>query len=144
MRETPEIARFLTAILGERLISIGGIRQVGKYRLAGELGQGRMSLVFEAVHPTLDRPVAIKMLSHEIVYQPHFARRFRHEARAIAQLRHPNIVEVYDTEEAYATFLIVMERVAGTVLDRAIERAGRLSFDDCRERAQGISGIVVR
>ena len=133
MQERPDIARFLTAILGERLISIGGIRQVGKYRLAGELGTGRMSLVFEAMHPTLDRPVAIKMLSHELIYQPHFAERFRHEARAIAQLRHPNIVEVYDTEEAYATFFIVMERVPGTVLDKAIEKAGRLSFETSRE-----------
>ncbi|MBZ0113974.1 MAG: protein kinase [Thermoanaerobaculia bacterium] len=133
MSDLPEIARFLTAILGERLISIGGIQQVGKYRLAGELGRGKMSLVFEAVHPTLNRPVAIKMLSHELVYQPHFAERFRHEARTIAQLRHPNIVEVYDTEEAYATFFIVMERVAGIVLDEAIRRAGRLPPETARD-----------
>ncbi len=132
-QERPEISRILTAILGERLISMGGIRRVGKYRLAGELGEGRMSKVFDAVHPTLDRPLAIKMLSHELVYQPHFAERFRHEARAIAHLHHPNIVEIYDTEEAYATLFIVMERVSGTVLDRAIKRAGRLSYGSTRD-----------
>lgn len=132
MRERPEVARLLTAILGERLVSAGGIRQVGKYKLAGQVGEGRMSRVYEAVHPTLDRPVAIKMLSHELVYQPRFAERFRNEARIVAALRHPNIVQVYDTEEAYATFFIVMERIPGSTLEELIVSRGRLPFDMVR------------
>jgi serine/threonine-protein kinase len=132
MHDKPEVARLLTAILGERLVSTGGIRQVGKYKLAGQVGEGRMSRVYEAVHPTLDRPVAIKMLSHELVYQPHFTERFRNEARIVAGLRHPNIVQVYDTEEAYATFFIVMERLPGATLQQHLEERGRLPFDMVR------------
>ena len=132
MHEKPEVAKVLTAILGERLVSAGGIRQVGKYKLAGQVGEGRMSRVYEAVHPTLDRPVAIKMLSHELVYQPHFADRFRNEARLVAGLRHPNIVQVYDTEEAYATFFIVMERLPGATLQQVLEERTRLPADMTR------------
>lgn len=128
MHEQPAIARFLTTILGERLTRSDGIRQVGKYRLLGEIGRGSMSIVYEAVHPTLDREVAIKMLSHELVYQPEFADRFRNEARIIARLRQPGIVEVFDTEEAYATFFIVMEKLPGTSLEDLIVTHGRL---DC-------------
>ena len=50
-----------------------------------------MAVVYEGVHPGLGRSVAIKMLSHSHVYHPHFADRFRNEARIIAKLRHPNI-----------------------------------------------------
>ena len=129
----PEIGRFLTEILGERLNGLGGIQKVGKYRLIGELGRGGMAVVFEGVHPTLGRPVAIKMLSHELVYHEHFADRFRNEAKIIANLRHQNIVEVFDTEEAYATFFIVMEKLLGKDLDRVLEDRVRLSYDETRE-----------
>jgi serine/threonine-protein kinase len=112
---------------------MGGVRQVGKYRLAGVLGRGKFSTVYEAVHPTLGRPVAMKMLAHELVYHPHFARRFRDEARIIASLRHPSIVEVYDTEEAYATLFIVMERLSGALLRDAVRSRGRLSHQEVRD-----------
>ncbi len=126
MRRHPDVAGFLTAILGERLMQAGGIRQVGKYRLVGELGAGGMCRVFEGIHPQLDRPVAIKMLSHALVYRRHFAERFRNEARVIAGLRHPNIVDVYDAEEAYATFFIIMEKLAGLDLEQILGEQGRL------------------
>ena len=133
MREQPSIARFLTTILGQRLMRSDGIRQVGKYQLLGEIGRGSMGIVYEARHPTLERDVAIKMLSHELVYQPEFAERFRNEAKIIARLRQPGIVEVFDTEEAYATFFIVMEKLPGTSLDHLIESRGRLDNETTRD-----------
>ncbi len=133
MREQPPAARFLTTILGERLLSADGIRQVGKYRLVGELGRGSMGIVYEAVHPTLGRSVAIKMLAHELVYRPQFAERFRNEAKIIARLRQPGIVDVFDTEEAYGTFFIVMEKLPGTSLDELIEERGHLGNRETRE-----------
>ncbi|HAA57795.1 MAG TPA: hypothetical protein DCE42_23715 [Myxococcales bacterium] len=128
----PEVAKFLTAILGERLCRSGGIRKVGKYNLIGELGRGGMAVVYEGVHPILERSVAIKMLSHELVYHQEFAERFREEARIIANLRHPNIVEVFDTEEAYATFFIVMEKLSGTDLRDIVRTKGGLSYEEIR------------
>jgi serine/threonine protein kinase len=133
MAEHPAVARFLTTLLGQRLLRSDGIRKVGKYRLLGELGRGSMGVVYEAVHPTLERPVAIKMLSHELVYQPEFAERFRNEAKIIARLREPGIVQVFDTEEAYATFFIVMEMLPGTSLEDHIAARGRLSCEETRD-----------
>lgn len=126
LRDSPDIAGFLTAILGERLMQTGGIRKVGKYRLVGQLGTGGMSLVFEGIHPQLERPVAIKMLSHTLIYRRHFAERFRNEARIIAGLRHPNIVAVFDTEEAYATIFIIMEKLTGLDLEQIVLEQGPL------------------
>lgn len=126
IRRHTEVAQFLTAIVGERLMKSGAIRKVGKYRLVDELDRGGMSIVYEGIHPALERPVAIKMLAHEMVYRPHFQERFRNEAKIISRLQHPHIVEVYDTEQAYATFFIVMERLRGRPLDEVILSTGRI------------------
>jgi serine/threonine protein kinase len=75
--------------------------------------------------------VAMKMLSHELVYEQDFAQRFMDEARTIAELHHDNIVQVYDAEQAYATFFIIMERLDGEELKKRIDR-GPLSFAETR------------
>ncbi len=133
IRKDNEAAQLLTAILGERLVRSGTIRQIGKYRLTGEIGRGGMSIVYGGVHPGLDRVVAIKMLSHRLVYRPSFRERFENEARIISRLRHPHIVDVYDTESAYATFFIVMERLQGLSLEATIQTRGHLSPERSRE-----------
>ena len=69
---------------------------LGRYRLAEELGRGGMAVVFRAEDPTLQRQVAIKVLHEHLWDRPEYASRFVREARAVARLRHPNIVEVYD------------------------------------------------
>jgi CRP-like cAMP-binding protein len=132
MARHPDVAGFLTSILGARLMQTGGIRKVGKYRLVGELGSGGMSQIYEGWHPELDRLVAIKMLSHTLLYRRHFAERFRNEARIIAGLRHPNIVDVYDYEEAYATIFIIMEKLTGSDVERILDERGRMDPDDVR------------
>lgn len=128
----PQVAVCLTELLGERLIAVNGIRKVGKYRLLSTLGRGGVATVYEGVHPTLGRSVAIKMLSHGHVYHPHFADRFRNEARIIAGLRHPNIVEVFDTEEAYATFFIIMEKLDGRDIERILDEGKIFGADEVR------------
>jgi CRP-like cAMP-binding protein len=109
--EYPQLARFLTEILGRRLMDGIGIQTVGKYRLLGEIAQGATGKIYAALHPELNRMVAIKMLSHSLVYSMQFKERFLDEARTIASLTHPNIVQVYDTESAYATYFIIMEKL---------------------------------
>ena len=124
--ESPDVASFLTEVLGERLMEQGGVRKVGKYELVRKIGRGGMSVVYEGQHPELNRPVAVKMLSHALVHRRNFAERFRNEGRIIANLDHPNIVKVFDMEEAYATFFIVMEKLEGPDLSQIIEREGAL------------------
>lgn len=124
--EYPPVGAFLTELLGRRLEEGGGISRVGKYRLLGKLGRGGTGQVFEALHPVLGRTVAIKMLSHALVMRPGFREHFVEEARTIASLDHPNIVLVYDTEAAYATLFLVMERLPGGDLARIMRQSGRL------------------
>jgi len=121
LRDHPPLARFLTEILGKRLEEGGGIEKVGKYRLLGKLGEGATAKVYQALHPGLNRVVAVKMLSHALVYDKNFRERFLQEACTIAGLTHPNIVQIFDTEEAYATYFIVMEKVSGTDLAKMLK-----------------------
>jgi len=130
LSENNEFARVLTEILGRRLEEAGGVERVGKYRLLGKLGEGATAKVYEALHPGLNRTVAIKMLGHHLVYDPSFKERFLDEARTIAGLAHPNIVQVFDTEQAYATLFLVMEKVEGTDLRDVLDEEGTLSAED--------------
>lgn len=131
LRHKPRVARFLTEIVGKRLLESGQMRYVGKHRVLREIGRGGIAIVYEGLHPSLGRSVAIKMLSHELVYEQDFAERFLAEARIIADLRHDNIVQVYDAEQAYATLFIVMERLDGVEL-KTLATEGGVSFDEAR------------
>ncbi len=124
LEKHPQLSRFLTEILGQRLEESGGIDRVGKYRVLDKLGEGATSKVYQAVHPGLNRTVAIKMLGHHMVYDQTFRDRFIEEARTIAGLSHPNIVQIFDTEQAYATWFIVMEKIEGGDLEQLLRDTG--------------------
>jgi serine/threonine protein kinase len=124
LREHLPLARVLTELLGRRLEEGAGIDRIGKYKLLGKIGEGFSSKVYEALHDRLDRVVAIKMLSHSLAYDPKFHERFLDEARLIASLDHPRIVRVIDTESAYATFFLVMERLRGRNLRQVLSEDG--------------------
>lgn len=127
--ENPTTANFLTSLVGERLLENKGIRKVGKYEVLGRLGAGGVATVFEARHAELQTSVALKMLSHSLVYDPNFAEYFGREGRMVAQLTHDNIVRVVDTEEAYGTRFIVMEKLTGEPLADLIKRGDRLEWN---------------
>jgi serine/threonine protein kinase len=88
---------------------------LGKYRMLEQLGRGGMAQVYRAYHPQLDRYVAIKVLRSDLV-EEEFLARFRREARAIAGLRHPNIVNVFDFDMQNEQFFMVMELLEGDTL----------------------------
>ncbi len=142
IRQHADVAQFLTAILGERLVRSGTIRHVGKYRLLNEAGRGGTAIVYDGMHPSLERAVAIKMLSHRVAYRPQFRARFQNEARIISRLRHPNIVEIYDTEDAYATFFIIMERLSGKSLDLIFESGKRFTFPQIRNILRQVASAL--
>jgi serine/threonine-protein kinase len=94
-----------------------GHRQFGRYRVTGTLGTGAMGDVYSAVDDVLGREVAIKTLkSASGVTARMLDDRFRQEARAIAQLSHSGVVQVFDLDLAAEPPFLVMERVAGPSL----------------------------
>jgi serine/threonine protein kinase len=99
----------------------------GKYRIVSKLGQGGMGVVYLAEHLLLGGNVALKFLAGDLGKDPKFIKRFRMEARAAHQLRHPNIVEVTDLDQSEdGSLFIAMEYVAGKSLRGAMdeERSG--------------------
>lgn len=91
-------------------------RTIGGYLISDEIGQGGMATVYRAYQPQLDRWVAIKIMRAEGADAEEFLARFRREARAIAALRHPNILTIYDYGEESGVAYIVMEYVSGGTL----------------------------
>jgi len=91
-------------------------RTLGGYQIAEEIGRGAMARVYRAYQPQLERWVALKVLEVGQVGDQEFLARFRREAKAIAALRHPNILTIYDYGEESGIAYIVMEYVAGGTL----------------------------
>jgi WD40 repeat protein/tRNA A-37 threonylcarbamoyl transferase component Bud32/energy-coupling factor transporter ATP-binding protein EcfA2 len=98
-------------------------KQLGKYQIKDVLGRGAMAQVYRAFQPDLERDVAIKVIHSHLVDDPDFVHRFRHEAKAIAALRHPGIIQVYDFIAEGNTFCIVMELVPGESLQERLAAA---------------------
>jgi eukaryotic-like serine/threonine-protein kinase len=132
MEKETSLSRFMTRVVGERLLEAQTIREVGKYEITGQIGEGAAATVFSARHPELEVEVALKMLSHTLVHRKGFTRRFKDEARRVANLNHEHIVRVYDTEVAYGTHFIVMERLRGTLLEDILESQTRLAWGAIR------------
>jgi serine/threonine protein kinase len=96
-----------------------------QFELIGLVGQGGMGAVYRARQPGLDRYVAIKILPPDASSDPAFAQRFTREARALAQLSHPNIVAVHDVGQSGGLYYLVMEFVDGVNLRQAMQ-AGQI------------------
>ena len=96
-------------------------QMLGKYRVLEPLGRGGMARVYRAYHPQLDRYVAIKVLRSDLMEDEgletdSWRARFQREARAVAALRHPNIVQVFDFDEQDGVYYIVLELLEGDTL----------------------------
>ncbi|MEW6277963.1 MAG: protein kinase, partial [Candidatus Eremiobacterota bacterium] len=89
---------------------------VGSYRLESRLGQGGMGVVFRAMDERLRRSVAVKVITTQDRLTPEDVKRFVQEARSLARVRHPHVVQVYDVGSSPCPFL-VMELVPGRNLD---------------------------
>jgi eukaryotic-like serine/threonine-protein kinase len=98
-------------------------RQIGKYVVLSRLGRGGMGLVYRARDETLDRDVAIKILTLEGVFDSESRKRFEVEAKAAARLQHPNIVTIYELGDDRGVPFIAMELLHGIDLD-TLSRSG--------------------
>jgi serine/threonine protein kinase len=96
-------------------------RNLGKYHLVERLGQGGMADVYKAYQPGLARYVALKVIHSHLADDEEFIERFESEAMAVASLRHPNIVQVFDFDREDDLNYMVMEFVAGLTLEAELK-----------------------
>jgi len=94
--------------------------QIGKYQIKELLGRGGMGEVYRAYPPALERDVAIKLIHTRRADDPAVADRFRREAKVVAALRHPGIVQVHDFDVEAGAFYMVMEFVPGESLKQRL------------------------
>ncbi len=108
----------------------------GRYKLTAQQGSGGMAVIYRAVDLSLGRTVAIKILRPSLITNDTtFLNRFRDEARAIANLSHPNIVTVHDVGNDGQTHYIVMEFIEGQDLKKIIRTEGVLTVKRTLELA---------
>jgi len=109
-------------------------KTIGRYRIVEHLGRGGMAEVYKAYQPSLDRYVAIKLMHTFLADEKEFLARFEREAKVVATLRHPNIVQVYDFDVENGVYYMVMEFIEGGTLKarmQALETKSEwVSLDD--------------
>jgi CheY-like chemotaxis protein len=132
---TPQNGR--TACKAEVRVDIEVGDRLGRYRLDGCLGVGGMGKVFSAWDALLRRRVAIKVLNREDAPET------IDEARAMAAVRHPNVVTVYSIEEDDSRWFMVMERIEGTSLDSVLTQRGPLDPSEVVEIVRGAASALV-
>jgi len=137
---------------------VGGIQQLGIYKLLKKLGEGAMGAVFLAEDTVAQRQVALKVLSKKSSSNDTFLIRFKREAKAAGALKHPNIVRAYtsrdtDVVEDLGHYFYAMEYVVGTTLEEVIKKQTFMpwdqSLDVCIQVARGLAfaherGIIHR
>src|SRR5260370_10607007 len=97
-----------------------------RYQLLDKVGEGGMGVVYKACDTKLDRIVALKVLPAGRLHQADAVARFQREAKALARLRHPHIIQAYDSGEAAGRNFLVMEYVEGLTLDQVLRHYGAL------------------
>ena len=120
----PALLDFITELVADRLDSRRptAYRTIGKYVATDIIGRGAFSIVYKGIHKSLNMPVVIKMMRHDMALYPEFLDSFHNEAKTIASLTHDHIVKVYDFDEHYRTLFIIMEYLRGDSLKDMISR----------------------
>ncbi|MCB1567413.1 MAG: protein kinase [Xanthomonadales bacterium] len=118
---------------------------LGHYEIESELGRGGMGVVYKAFEPALNRHVAIKELSPSLAHDPQLVERFLREARAMAALSDPHIIQIFyiGTDEATSQPFFAMEFVDGDSLSSVLKRDGKLdpatALKVLHQTAQGLA-----
>ncbi len=121
------------------------IKQLGRYEVIRELGQGAMGVVYQAKDPLIDRVVAIKTINLGLAQEgkDEYEGRFYQEAKAAGRLNHPNIVTIYDVGKSGDVAYIAMEFLQGRELRDIMNDAGLLPIDHVLDMvAQVASGLA--
>ena len=108
-------------------------KRLGDFELHEELGRGGMGVVFSATQISLNRPVALKILSRHLSTNPKFTARFLRESQSAARLQHPNIVQVFGNGNDQGLSFYAMQLIQGQSLDRVLNEIQILSRNQKRE-----------
>ena len=103
--------------------------RIAGYRIERQIGRGGMAVVYLAEQVTLGRMVALKLLAPELADDGSFRDRFVRESRLAASIDHPNIVPIYEADEAEGILFIAMRYVEGSDLKAVLQEAGRLDLE---------------
>ena len=117
------------------------MKTLGKYHILEELGKGGFATVYKAKDPDLDRAVALKVMEPLLMRDPVWVKRFRQEARAIAQLKHPHIITIYEIGQAEGILFIAMELAEDGSLEDRLQQ-GPLPWAQTLELAQQIAAAL--
>ncbi len=135
-RAAEEASRLLAGEPSE----VDGIpKQLGNYEIVEELSRGGMGVVYRARQRSLGRIVALKILSADLVESAEFIERFQREAKAIAEISHPNIVQIFDYGRLRGLHYIAMEFVDGESLESFLMRRGTLSTMNAAVIAESVA-----
>ncbi|MEM6368391.1 MAG: protein kinase [Myxococcota bacterium] len=96
--------------------------KLGGFEVRRVIGRGAMGTVYQGWQPSLDRSVAIKVMSSDLAHQDEFVKRFRREAAALAQLAHPHVVAIIDQGQVEKNYYLVMEFIDGPTLRNVLSR----------------------
>jgi len=118
------------------------VASIGEYTGLELIAHGGMGEIYKANHPTLNRVLAIKVLSTHFKEDPDFNRRFAREAKMMAQLKHPNIINIYDYGEHNGLPYIVMEYLTGDTLSNILKTRERLTLDECLPLLRDIASAL--
>ena len=116
-----------------------GPEKIGRYALLERIGKGGMGVVYRARDTQLDRVVALKMIVTELADEEETRERFIREARAAADLNHPNIIKIYDFGEEAGRAYIVMELLSGRSVSELLENGKAMAFDRTMAVMRGVS-----
>jgi len=117
-------------------------KQIGNYRIVEKLGEGGMGIVYKAIDTLLDRPVAVKALTSGFSQNPSLVERFRAEARAQAQMNHPNLATLYAFLVEEGAAYMVMEFVEGQNFTQIVASRGPIPAAEALPLfRQALSGI---
>src|SRR3989449_10092794 len=120
------------------------IGRLGDFEIVRELGRGGMGVVYEARQVSLNRKVALKVLSGGLGLTPKAVQRFHREAEAAAKLHHTNIVPVYATGEQDGTHFYAMELIDGPSLDHVIRQLRQARSEEHTSELQSRLHLVYR
>lgn len=132
---------------GESFVKAGGHQLIGqilegRYRIDAPIARGGMSMVFRGVDIRLDRPVAIKVMDPKFAADPQFLSRFEFEARAVAKLKHPSLVAVYDQGVDGEHPFLIMELVEGGTLRELLRERGPMPPHAVRSVAEPVLAAI--
>lgn len=117
-------------------------KRIGSYELLARIGQGATSDVYRALHRTLEREAAVKVLLPRLTTSEPARRMFLRESRLVARLNHPNVVRIHEAGEHEGVLFIAMELVDGEDLKSLLDRRGRLSVDEALDVVRQVAAAL--